>query len=300
MTSAPSEHGRYDYSPIVGRPKVEWPGGARVALLVIVNVEHFRFDRPTSDLTYSGPSPDVDTFAQRDYGSRVGFWRLLRVLAGHGIRVTGALNADVCRFYPEIVGAGNDQAWEWIGHGGTNSESLSGLEEERERRSDRRVPVDDRGRHRSAAARLAQPARRRDLQHARPPRRGGPRLPPRLERGRAAVRDARPAWEPAEPPVHAGAQRHAGNPAQEPHRARVPRHDLRPVRRPGRRRGTRAHDLAPPVRLRPPIPRALGGTGARPRHGAPATSGRPPGPRSPTGIGATHRRRAEPTRYQTT
>ena len=45
-TAIPREHGRFDYSAIVDRPPLRWPRGARVAVWVIPNIEHFLFDRP--------------------------------------------------------------------------------------------------------------------------------------------------------------------------------------------------------------------------------------------------------------
>jgi peptidoglycan/xylan/chitin deacetylase (PgdA/CDA1 family) len=127
------ENTRYPYSAFPTRPKLEWPGGARVALLVVLNVEYFRFDRPASDLDWRGPQPDVDAYAQRDYGPRVGFWRLLELFDRHRIPITAAVNAEVFGRYPEIVAAGIERGWEWTGHGATNSRSLAGLEESEER-----------------------------------------------------------------------------------------------------------------------------------------------------------------------
>lgn len=130
------EHTRYPYWPISERPPIRWPNGARVAFWLIPNIEHFRFDRPTAD---SGPPPDVYNFAQRDYGLRVGVWRLMEVLDKYQLRATVALNSDVCRFYPQIIEAGVARKWEWMGHGVTNSERLSGLDEATERETVREV-----------------------------------------------------------------------------------------------------------------------------------------------------------------
>src|SRR5262249_39507089 len=47
----PTEHGRFDYSPIIDRPRLSWPNDARVAVWVIPNIEHFLFDRPSTRLT---------------------------------------------------------------------------------------------------------------------------------------------------------------------------------------------------------------------------------------------------------
>lgn len=127
------ENERYPYWPLPARPVIRWPDGARVAFWVVPNIEHFRF----------APSPDVDPdmthFTMRDYGPRVGVWRLMDLLDKYRLRATVALNSDVCRFYPEIIKAGMERQWEWMGHGVTNSEFLKGMDEERERATIREV-----------------------------------------------------------------------------------------------------------------------------------------------------------------
>ena len=59
--AVPKEHGRFPYSPIIDRPKITWPNGARVAVWVIPNIEHFLFDRPSTSITAATVSmvPDV-------------------------------------------------------------------------------------------------------------------------------------------------------------------------------------------------------------------------------------------------
>ncbi len=110
---------RYDYSPIIHRPPLRWPSGARVALWVIPNIEHFEFD-----WTLAGPKPDVRNYSRRDYGNRVGIFRLMEVLDRYQIRATVALNALVCRYYPAIIEEGQRRNWEWMGHGLTNSRHM--------------------------------------------------------------------------------------------------------------------------------------------------------------------------------
>ncbi len=124
------ENQRYPYWPMPERPRIAWPHGARLAFWVIPNVEHFRFDKPGGDVR---GFPDVYNFAQRDYGARVGIWRMMEVMDRYGVRGTVALNSDVCRFYPQIIRAGMERGWEWMGHGVSNSEPLIGMEEEAER-----------------------------------------------------------------------------------------------------------------------------------------------------------------------
>jgi len=129
------EANRFEYSPIVARPPLKLPDGNRVAVWVIPNVEHFLFDRPSTSITAVTTSlvPDVLNYSWRDYGPRVGFWRMLDVMNKHGIRGTAALNSDVCRFYPELIKAGNEHGWEWMAHGQNNSQMFTKLGEDEER-----------------------------------------------------------------------------------------------------------------------------------------------------------------------
>jgi peptidoglycan/xylan/chitin deacetylase (PgdA/CDA1 family) len=137
----PKEHDRFSYSPIVDRPPLRWPNGARVAVWVIPNIEHFLFDRPSTSITHAttGLVPDVLNYSWRDYGVRVGIWRMMEVMEKHGFRGTVALNSEVCRHYPRIIEAGKKLDWEWMGHGATNSELIGGQSEEDERALIQRV-----------------------------------------------------------------------------------------------------------------------------------------------------------------
>ncbi len=135
MTPRPPQHGRFAYSPITHRPPLRWPNGARVALWVIPNIEHFLIDRVStsiSDVT-TRFTPDILNYGWRDYGLRVGIWRMMEVMQKFGVRGTVALNSDVCDYYPQIIEAGNRLGWEWMGHGRNNSEPLGGLDEAEER-----------------------------------------------------------------------------------------------------------------------------------------------------------------------
>jgi peptidoglycan/xylan/chitin deacetylase (PgdA/CDA1 family) len=137
----PKEHDRFSYSPIVDRAPLRWPNGARVAVWVIPNIEHFLFDRPSTSITHAttGLVPDVLNYSWRDYGVRVGIWRMMEVMEKHGFRGTVALNSEVCRHYPRIIAAGRELDWEWMGHGATNSELIGGQSEEDERALIQRV-----------------------------------------------------------------------------------------------------------------------------------------------------------------
>jgi allantoinase len=129
------EHGRFEYSPIVDRQPLQFPNGARVALWVIPNIEHFLIDRPSTSITPVTMSfvPDVLNYAWRDFGVRVGIWRMMEVMEKYGVKGTVALNSDVCRNYPRIIEEGNKLGWEWMGHGRNNSEMINRQPEDEER-----------------------------------------------------------------------------------------------------------------------------------------------------------------------
>jgi peptidoglycan/xylan/chitin deacetylase (PgdA/CDA1 family) len=129
----PQEHGRFSYSPIHARPVLRWPERARVALWVIPNIEHFHFNASYPGTADPGAVPDIPSYSVRDYGNRVGVWRLMDVLDKYAIRATVALNAEVAEYEPAIIQAGVERSWEWMGHGTSNSRRLPGLGEEEER-----------------------------------------------------------------------------------------------------------------------------------------------------------------------
>ena len=108
------------YSPILHRPKLRWPNGARLALWVVPNIEHYeylpKFVR-TRDPWPRSPHPDILGYTQRDYGNRVGLWRLFEVTDALGIRCTVSLNLAVLEHFPEILGAMEHRGWEYMSHG---------------------------------------------------------------------------------------------------------------------------------------------------------------------------------------
>jgi len=129
------EHGRFAYSPITKRAPLKLPGGARVSVWVTPNVEHFHYDKPAISLAAmtAGMRPDVLNYAWRDYGARVGIWRIMEILAKHGIVATAALNSECCLQYPQIIAEGNRLGWEWMAHGQSNSVLTNAQPEAEER-----------------------------------------------------------------------------------------------------------------------------------------------------------------------
>ncbi|MEW2480537.1 polysaccharide deacetylase family protein [Mycobacterium sp. NPDC049093] len=126
----------FAYSPITERPPIRWPGGARVAVYIGLNVEHFLVDRPSTSI-WPGTAeltPDALNYGWRDYGARVGIWRTIEALDRHGIRPSVLLNTAVIEHHPQIVAAGVERDWAWLAHGQTNSILHTGLAVDEERR----------------------------------------------------------------------------------------------------------------------------------------------------------------------
>jgi len=127
----PGPYGPFPYSPIIRRPALTWPNGARIAFWIVPNIEFFSLEtRPGG--TGPGKIPDIPTWALRDYGNRVGVFRLMEVLDRYKIRATVALNSDICVHHPEIIEEGNKRSWEWMGHNQSNSRRLNEIPPEEE------------------------------------------------------------------------------------------------------------------------------------------------------------------------
>lgn len=127
---------RYDDSFIFERKPFTWPGNATLAIWIVPNVEVWRYDSPTGQAISPndrGIVPDVVNYAWREYGLRVGLWRIADVLDAAGVKATVALNAAVADTHPKAIEEMKRRGWEFMGHGITNSENLAGLNEEKER-----------------------------------------------------------------------------------------------------------------------------------------------------------------------
>ncbi|MHB2166901.1 polysaccharide deacetylase family protein [Alsobacter sp. R-9] len=128
-------HGRFPYSPIVERPDFAWPNGRRLAVYVALNLEHFAFGEGLgAELAPGGPQPDVLNYAWREYGNRVGAWRLLDLFGDLQLPAAALVNSAMYDHAPQLVAAMRRRGDEMVGHGRTNAERQSVLPEEEERR----------------------------------------------------------------------------------------------------------------------------------------------------------------------
>lgn len=127
--------GHYAFMPWRRRPRITWPGGARIAFWVVPNIEHYEYDPPPNArrMPWPRPVPDVSGYSWRDYGNRVGFWRMADVMARHGVRGSVSLNVAVCDHYPEIIERCCELDWELFSHGTYNTRYFYGMSEDQQR-----------------------------------------------------------------------------------------------------------------------------------------------------------------------
>ena len=127
---------RVTYSPIIDRPPLKWPNDARVALWIAPNIEHYEYLPDYDGLRNPWPRvpyPDVQQYSNRDYGNRIGFWRMLEVLDKHNIKCGVSLNMAVLEHYPEIAEAMIQRNWDFMSHGIYNTRYIETYTVEQER-----------------------------------------------------------------------------------------------------------------------------------------------------------------------
>jgi len=127
-------HGRYDYVPIAGRPVYDWPNGTRLAVYLGLNLEHFAFGEGLgAELAPGGPPPDILNFAWRDYGNRVGAWRMRDLFDAVEMPASVLVNSAMYDYAPSLVAAFRARGDEIVGHGRSNSERQGVLDDAAER-----------------------------------------------------------------------------------------------------------------------------------------------------------------------
>ena len=127
-------HGRYDYSAISKRPDYSFPGGKRLAIHLSLNVEHFAFGEGLgNDYGAPHPQPNTRSYAWRDYGNRVGAWRLLEFANDYELPYALLINTELYDYCPEMVAAYSARGDEIVGHGRTDAERQADMNYEQER-----------------------------------------------------------------------------------------------------------------------------------------------------------------------
>ena len=127
-------HGLFPYQSINDRPHYSWPGGARLAVYLGFNLEHFAVGEGLgANLGPASPQPDVLNYSWREYGNRVGAWRCLDLFDELNLPTGVILNTALYDHCPELVAAFAARGNELIGHGHTNAERQAAMPEADER-----------------------------------------------------------------------------------------------------------------------------------------------------------------------
>ena len=126
----------YDFVPLPERQPLKWPGGARVALLVTFNLEYWDLVRDTEDAYYAGgpailPDPlpgnvaDIPNYTWREYGQRVGIWRLFDIMDRAGVPASCTMNAKMGLERPQAIRYCVERGWELVAHNYVQTDLLT-------------------------------------------------------------------------------------------------------------------------------------------------------------------------------
>ena len=127
-------HGRFPYQSITNRPHYTWPNGAKLAVYIGFNLEHFEFGEGLgANLGPPCPSPDILNYSWREYGNRVGAWRCIEMFNALNIPTSALINTSLYDHCPELIEALVARGDEIVGHGHTNAERQGQFDEQTEK-----------------------------------------------------------------------------------------------------------------------------------------------------------------------
>ena len=126
----------YPWSPMINRKPLRWPNGKKLALIITMNCEYWDLTKDTTDPYYAGGPPmlpdslpgnvaDFPNFTWREYGQRVGVWRMFKLFDEMGARFGITINAKTALERPEIVAYANARNWEIVAHNYEQGELLT-------------------------------------------------------------------------------------------------------------------------------------------------------------------------------
>ena len=131
------DHARYDWSLLSERKPVSWPDGKKLALWINVGLQFFPLNQKGEPFAVPGgmtmPYPDFRHFSLRDYGNRVGIYRLLKAFDAYTIRASFAFNTELAERAPYLLDRIASRGDEILCHG-WNMDSLhyGGMDRQRE------------------------------------------------------------------------------------------------------------------------------------------------------------------------
>lgn len=131
----PSDPGYYDFQLYRDRPEIVWPNGAKLAFWVAPNIEFYELNPPANPQRrpWPRPLPDIVPYSHRDYGNRVGLWRMMEAMDDCKVRGSISLSVAICDHHPEIIEACKSRQWEFFSHGIYNTRYCYGMDESQEK-----------------------------------------------------------------------------------------------------------------------------------------------------------------------
>lgn len=137
----------YDYVPLPHRRPLRWPNGARVALILTFNLETWDLTKPTSKPYYAGgpailpdslpgDTPDFPNYTWREYGQRIGIWRLFELFDQLGARASCTTNAVTFERRRAMTDAVLERGWELLAHNWEQGELLTDFAKDPDRERD--------------------------------------------------------------------------------------------------------------------------------------------------------------------
>jgi len=133
----------YDFVAMPDRKPLRWPDGARIAVIFTLNLEYWELSHEGAEPLYpGGPAtiphvlpgnvPDYANWTWREYGQRVGIWRLIEVFDGAGVPASCTMNAMTGIERRRIIDAVNERGWEIVAHNYTQNDILTSYAHEPE------------------------------------------------------------------------------------------------------------------------------------------------------------------------
>jgi len=142
MTARGPDHAIHPFAPQPARPDFLWPGGRRVAAYILLHIEHTEIAPPADahrDPRFRGAfftgTPDWHSWSYRDYGSRIGAWRVLDLLDALKLPASVAVNTLAAQRHPELIAACASRSFEPVAHGISASRMVTARMTEAEERA---------------------------------------------------------------------------------------------------------------------------------------------------------------------
>lgn len=126
----------YDFVPLPARNPLKWPNGKRVALILTFNLETWDLTKDTTKPYYAGgpailpdilpgDTPDFPNYTWREYGQRVGIWRLIDLFDKLGVPASCTTNAVTFERRKAMTDAALERGWELLAHNWEQGELLT-------------------------------------------------------------------------------------------------------------------------------------------------------------------------------